>query len=377
MGNHELDFGREQFDKLREMGGFPYLSANIRPPSKKVDKPYDLGLKPWAIFERGGVKIGVVALSAANVGKTVMSGRFYGNEVTPYEGALNTAVPAVRKAGADLVIVIADECPTVLEPIVAKHPEWKLAFLAGGHCHTPVDRKVSTTPLVSPGRRWEKYLRAKLTVDGERPAGQRLVGLETKVVDVLTGPGQPAPDADLAARIQTWVKKHDAALGETIGYTRSGIDANGPVLFTWYTRAIREKVSTDVCILNRKGFRGGVAPGVITPGAVYSVMPFDDSLLTTKVKGKDLVAALENPAAVFDGAAKKDGKWTVKGKALDPAATYSVVTFEYLYFGGDNFQFERLDPDPGETGVVAQTPVIEWTRKQGTSPDKPLESVLR
>jgi hypothetical protein len=54
-----------------------------------------------------------------------------------------------------------------------------------------------------------------------------------------------------------------------------------------------------------------------------------------------------------------------------------VVTFEYLYFGGDNFQFERLDPDPGETGVVAQTPVIEWTRKQGTSPDKPLESVLR
>jgi len=120
-----------------------------------------------------------------------------------------------------------------------------------------------------------------------------------------------------------------------------------------------------------------VAPGVITPGAVYSVMPFDDSLLTTKVKGKDLVAALENPAAVFDGAAKKDGKWTVKGKALDPAATYSVVTFEYLYFGGDNFQFERLDPDPGETGVVAQTPVIEWTRKQGTSPDKPLESVLR
>jgi len=377
MGNHELDFGREQFDKLREIGGFPYLSANIRPPAKKVDKPYDLGLKPWAIFERGGVKIGVVALSAANVGKTVMSGRFYGNEVTPYEGALNTAVPAVRKAGADLVIVVADECPTVLEPIVGKHPEWKLAFLAGGHCHTPVDRKVSTTPLVSPGRRWEKYLRAKLTVDAERPAGQRLLGLETKVVDVLVGPGRPAPDVDLAARIQTWVKKHDAALGETIGYTRSGIDANGAVLFTWYTRAIRERLNGDVCILNRKGFRGGVAPGAITPGSVYSVMPFDDSMLTAKLKGKDLVGALENPAAVFDGAAKKDGKWTVKGKALDPAATYTVVTFEYLYFGGDNFQFERLDPEPGETGVVAQTVVIEWTRKLGTSPDKPLESMLK
>ena len=69
--------------------------------------------------------------------------------------------------------------------------------------------------------------------------------------------------------------------------------------------------------------------------------------------------------------------WTVKGKAVEPEATYSVATFEYLYFGGDNFPFERLDPNPVETGVVAQTPVIEWTRKQGSTQDKPLESILR
>ena len=29
-----------------------------------------------------------------------------------------------------------------------------------------------------------------------------------------------------------------------------------------------------------------------------------------------------------------------------------------------------------ETGSVAQTPVIEWTQKQGTTQDKPLESLL-
>jgi 2',3'-cyclic-nucleotide 2'-phosphodiesterase (5'-nucleotidase family) len=132
----------------------------------------------------------------------------------------------------------------------------------------------------------------------------------------------------------------------------------------------------DVVVLNKKAFRGGVPPGPITPANVYSVMPFDDSLLTVKLKGKDLAAALDNPAAVYDGAAKKDGAWTVKGKALDPEASYSLATFEYLYFGGDNFPFERLDPNPGETGVVAQTPVIEWTRKQATTQDKPLESAL-
>ena len=129
--------------------------------------------------------------------------------------------------------------------------------------------------------------------------------------------------------------------------------------------------------MNKKGVPGWVQPGPITAASVYRVMPFDNSLLTVKVKGKDLITVLENPAAVYDGAAKKGNAWTVKGKALEPEATYSVATFEYLYFGGDNFPFERMDPNPGETGVVAQTPVIEWTRKQGSTQDKPLESFLR
>ncbi len=376
MGNHELDFGRDQFDRLRDIGDFPYLSANVRPPAKKSDKDYDLKLKPFAIFQRGGVKIGVVALSASNVAKTVMSGRFYGNEVIPYEPALQQAIPAVRKAGADVVIVIADECPTVLEPIMAKHPEWKVALLAGGHCHTPVERKAGMTPLVSPGRWWQRYLRAELTVDAARPAGQRLMGLETKVVDVVGGTGAPAPDPELTARLQTWQKKHDEALGEKIGYTRSGIDANSATLFTWYGRAIRERIGADLTVLNRKGFRGGVQPGPITAAAVYSVMPFDNSVMTVKVKGKDLPSILENAAAVYEGAAKKGNAWTVKGKPVEPDTTYTVATLEYLYFGGDNFPFERLDANPSESGVVAQTPVIEWTRKQGTTQEKPLESIL-
>ena len=371
MGNHELDFGREQFDKLRDAGGFPYLSANIRPPASKSDKEYDLGLKPFTIVQRGGVKIGVVALSASNVARTVMSGRFYGNEVVPYESALQQAIPAVRKAGAEVVIVIADECPTVLEPIVAEHPDWKIAFVAGGHCHTPVERKVGTTPLVSPGRWWQRYLRAELSVDAARPAGQRLVGLETKVVDVVGGQGAPAPDAELSQRLATWKQKHDEALGEKIGYTRSGIDPGSPTLFTWYGRAIRERVGTDVAVLNRKGFRGEIQPGPITAAGVYSVMPFDNSVMTVKLKGKDLISVLENPAAVYDGAAKKGNAWTVKGKPLEAEETYSVATFEYLYFGGDNFPFERLDPNPTETGLVAQTPVIEWTGSRGARRTSP------
>ncbi len=53
-----------------------------------------------------------------------------------------------------------------------------------------------------------------------------------------------------------------------------------------------------------------------------------------------------------------------------------MATVEYLYFGGDGFEFEKLDPEPKETGMAWQTPVIEWTSEQKTSEKKPLEKSL-
>ena len=53
---------------------------------------------------------------------------------------------------------------------------------------------------------------------------------------------------------------------------------------------------------------------------------------------------------------------------LDPNGSYSLATFVYLYFGGDNFPFERMDPNPGETGVVAQTPAPPTANAPAATP---------
>ena len=54
-GNHELDFGKDQFLTLRETGGFPFLAANL-----KVTKPTAKELEATArrIFTRGGARVG-------------------------------------------------------------------------------------------------------------------------------------------------------------------------------------------------------------------------------------------------------------------------------------------------------------------------------
>jgi 2',3'-cyclic-nucleotide 2'-phosphodiesterase (5'-nucleotidase family) len=374
LGNHELDFGKDQFLKNRGLGGFPFLAANLKVADESVAK--DWAQPAFKVFERQGLKVGVVGLTSNKTVSTAMTGRAQGLEVVDYEVALSSAVPAAWKEGADTVVVVGDVCPADLQPVVARHPEWKLSLVAGGRCPQPVDTKEGNTTFVSLGRGFDKYLRAQYTFDASKPEGEQVTAVETKVVELPAG---AAPDAEAAKLIAAWKEKTDTILGEEIGFTQKGMTKGSDEMVRWVGGAAQEVLKADGVILNRNGFRNDVPAGKVTRGSVYSVLPYENTLLLVEMAGADLAKQLDNPQAAYVGfkAAGKGKYKDAKGKALDAKKTYTVATVEYLYFGGDGFEFEKLDPEPGETGMSWQTPVIDWTKKQATSDKKPLEKALR
>jgi 5'-nucleotidase/UDP-sugar diphosphatase len=377
LGNHELDYGGEQFQKNVKTGGFPFLAANLKVKDAALAKGMELpGHK---LFERQGLKIGVVGLTSPKTVSTAMAGRAEGLEVIPDEQALTSAVGEAQKAGADTVVVLADECPSDLQPVVAKHPEWKVSLVAGGRCAQPVNTKEGNTTFVSLGRGFDKYLRAAYTYDASKPEGEQVTGVEVSMVDVTGGEGAPAPDADTAKMISEYKAKLDQALGEEIGFTKKALEKDSKQLGAWVTTALREQLETDAAVLNRKGLREGLPAGKVTKGSVYSVLPFENSVLVVEMKGEDLARQLANPEAVYSGftPAGKGKFKDAKGKPLDPKKAYKVATVEYLYFGGDGFEFEKLDPEPSETGMSWQTPVIDWTKDKGTTEAKPLDKQIK
>lgn len=377
LGNHELDFGREQFAKNARIGGFSFLAANLKVKDAALAKGVEVA--PFKVFDRKGLKVGVVGLTSPKTVTTSMAGRTEGLELVGTEEALAAAVPEARKAGADVVVVLADMCPTELQPTLEKHADWKLALVVGGgRCGTQINTKVGDTAVFSLGRGLESYLRARITFDPSKPAGQKVTGMEAKLVDA-TGTGGATPDAEAVKAIGDAKTQLDARLGEQIGVTKKGIKQGTPEMARWVAGAMREGTKADAVIINKKGIRGDLPAGPITVGSVYSVMPFENTLMLVKVKGADLVNQLSNPEALISGftAAGKGKFKDAKGKPLDPKKEYKVATVEYLYFGGDGFEFEKLDPEPGETGMSWQTPVIEWTQKQTTTEAKPLEKAVR
>ncbi|PKN55208.1 MAG: hypothetical protein CVU56_22540 [Deltaproteobacteria bacterium HGW-Deltaproteobacteria-14] len=64
------------------------------------------------------------------------------------------------------------------------------------------------------------------------------------------------------------------------------------------------------------------------------------------------------------------------GSPLDPAATYTVLVNNFMYYGGAGFMIDGPGREPIETGLNYRDPPMQWTEAQGTSVAAPLDALL-
>lgn len=370
-GNRELDWQREQFLANTQKGGFKYLAANLQ---AKDEQGKAVGLEPFVVVERAGVKVGVVGLAARKSTVTPMPGRMAGLALVPDADALASTIPAARDSGADVVVLVTDGCLHDMPALLEAHADWAPALVAGRDCEREYPETVGPTRLVYPGRRWNDYARVTVKLDLAKPAAQRVLSSTSTLVPVA---GASKADANAAAVIAGWKKKLDDALGAPIGFSKAGFEQESVEMATWLTHSLQERFKTDVALVNRKGVRQGLPAGAITGETIWDLVPFENEIVTLKVTGEQLLAAAENTQARFAGLrAKGDGFVDAKGAAIDPKKTYTLATTDYLYLGGDGFKLHEADPAPTQTKVSWQAALIEWTKAQASSEKAPLEAKL-
>jgi len=106
----------------------------------------------------------------------------------------------------------------------------------------------------------------------------------------------------------------------------------------------------DLVLLNHGGIRAILSKGNITTRTAYEIMPFENSVVVTELKGthvKELVAYLQKAkrAHPISGLTiKLDNNYElieakVNGELIDDNKTYYVATNDYLYSGGDSMAF--------------------------------------
>ncbi len=370
VGNHEFDFGIDTLRKNIAAAAFPFLSANIIERSTGETPEY---IRPHAIVVANGIRVGLIGLTTLvtpDITDPAITGQL---DFLPYEQALDRAVPELQAQGVDMIAVLAHVCGSEMQTLARHARGLGVDVLTAGHCHERIARVAEGLPLIGGGQNMRSYARLDLSVD---LAEGTVTTLGSEVVDNRHAEG--VGDQAIAERVAAWDERAQEALGEEIGYTRTGLKFRSPGLSNLIMDAwLWAYPSADLSISNQGGFREGIDAGPITLSDIVNVMPFENTLVDVYITGAEVKQNLDCCGGTLGGMTYVGNIVKLPdGTRLDPSSSFHVLVNNYIAAGGDSYRFAQQDPDAYETSIDWRQPVIDYIRQLHTDQQHPLEDLL-
>ncbi|MEL6702297.1 MAG: 5'-nucleotidase C-terminal domain-containing protein, partial [Pseudomonadota bacterium] len=317
-------------------------------------------------------KIGLVSALAADTAETSSPGDavIFQDEID----SLSADVATLTEEGVDKIIAI-NHVGFAKDLQIAQAVEG-LDAVVGGHSHTLMSNEVegaqaypavtaNNTPVVQ-AYAYSKYV-GHLVLNFDDAGEVTSYEGKTIVLDASV-----EPDADIAARVAELAGPIEEIKTTVVGTTAEAVNGDRAVCRTQecpmgnlVATAMLERVKDQgiqIAIQNGGGLRASIDAGEVTMGEVYTVLPFQNTLATFQLTGAGVIAALENGVSqveevagrfpqvaglkytVAPGMAAEDGRisdvMVMVDDAfvpIDPAATYGVVSNNYMRGGGDGY----------------------------------------
>jgi sulfur-oxidizing protein SoxB len=227
---------------------FPFLGANIF--DAEWDEPaYD----PYAMFERGGVKIAVIGQAFPYLPVANPRWMFPGLSFGIRQDRLAEMVQEVREAGAECVVLLSHNGFDVDRKLAGEVPG--IDVILTGHTHDAIPEPVlvGKTHLIASGSHGKFVSRIDLDVrDGEvKELRHKLIPIFSDVIE---------PDREIAALIAQERAPYEAEMSEVIGRTDSLLYRRGNFNGTWddlICNALIEEREADIAL--SPGFRWGAS----------------------------------------------------------------------------------------------------------------------
>ena len=354
-GNHEFDFGQHVTRQRMSESRFTWVSSNVLDPTTGL--PFGNAVS-FVLRDVNGIRVAFIGLTTPET-RVLSRGARSLSLLNPVAAAKDVVARA-RRAKADVIVALTHQAMADDKELAAAVPE--IDVILGGHEHDPLDARVGKTVILKTGSDAVSLGRIDLLVTAGQ--GGRRVETTWELIAVTDEiPEKPA----VAALVKQYEGLMAAELKQAVGATSVPLDTRNEMvrvkespIGNLIADLMREAMGADVALVNGGGIRGNaVTPaGPLTKGDVLKILPFANRVVKIEVTGDVLRAALENGVSqhektagrfpqvsgiryVFDPkqpAGSRLVSVTVGGKPLDPAARYSVATFEFLMGGGDGYR---------------------------------------
>ena len=355
LGNHEFDWGVDSLRARMRQARFGILGANVRyTDGRDVE-----WIRNDTIVTRGRTKIGIIGLSTVSTPTTTRAGNVVGLRFDDPAPIVDSIGRALRRRGADLVVVIAhaggncgrDPGATCNGEIFdfAKKLTTRVDAIVSGHSHSFLNTTVNGIPIVqarSTGRAIDVLdlpLGAAATL-GPRQDVRELAADTIKPLASIDSIVQRA-----VARVAPLVSRHVATIP-----TRLGRDGPQYPLGNLIADAQRWAGKGDIAIMNNGGIRTELRAGDATYGSLFEIQPFGNTLYSLTMTGaqlRGLIEAMLGKQPVNDHVSGLTIRYdpskprgsrivsvtTADGAPLSDARSYNVILNDFLATGGEGY----------------------------------------
>ena len=443
VGNHEFDFGPagekatptdENDDaqgalKLRATeADFPLLAANLidKTTGRSVNWP---NVRPSVLIRRGGLKIGIIGLLTERALVTTIAANTRGLSIAPLAPTANREAHALRKAGADLVIVTAhagSSCENFDDPLdlstcnlsgeimrlALDLPVGLVDQIIAGHQHQGIAHEVNGIAITASYSNTRAFGRVdhvfnrtdKSLISLKIFPPQPICGYVDNTAGVCisaddaTGSTQVAsysgrvvsPDPEVVA-----IAGYATARARELKFEKLGVYLETPItragrsnsaLGHLFTEVVLDAVGGDVVIHNVVGgIRADLPQGDLVYGSVYEMYPFDNMVVQLDLTGAELRQIMEREvfrpdrraglAGLHIVAACEDATLNVTmtradGSEIEDHEMLEVMTTDFLASGGDDV-LTPVTPEDGfpieNDTLMVREAIADWMRQRGGS----------
>ncbi|MEO8217455.1 MAG: bifunctional UDP-sugar hydrolase/5'-nucleotidase, partial [Acidobacteriota bacterium] len=300
-GNHDADYGPEEFQRCRGTIDYPILSANLLDGNGKP--VFKTNGKRYAVFTRNGIRIGVFALAGLDFQTLLKKANSPVPNVRvgdPIATAREVVAQLRQLEHADAVIMIGHE--QLEDDIALAKAVPGIDVIFGTHSHRKRDigmiEGADATWIISPFQYLTYISRVQLNFDcGTSPC--RFTGLSGGLV---TMDGKVPEDSGTRARVARMQKELEldpkyAKLFRPIGTIPSELSTEGQFerdssLGDFATDVMRAAAGTDAALATASSFREPIPPGVVTGERLRAALPYPNKILTFSLPGSTLQSIL-------------------------------------------------------------------------------------
>jgi 5'-nucleotidase / UDP-sugar diphosphatase len=386
-GNHEFDFGPENFFEKMKASKYPWAAINIT----KDDGSAIEGLGGVTIKEVAGLKIALIPVAQDTSPEVSSTGSL------KFLPTVDSGIAAAEKAiedGADLVVGVVQTNMENDRKLIASHA---FDVILSGDDHSYATAYDGVTAYVETSVDGQLLNPVDLTVEIEvKEDGTREISWTPtfRFIDTAT----VTPDPETVAMADALRAKMDEALNVEIGTLDSPLDSRRNVVRSeeatmgnLIADAMRDMTGADIAIMNGGGIRGDTtydAGRKLTRRDILTELPFGNTTVVTELPGSQVLLALENGVSqvekgagrfaqvsgltfAFDASAeagKRVSEVMVGGAALEADKLYKVAVNDYILGGGDGYAAlggGRIITD-GPTGQLVANDVMAYVEKMGT-----------